>query len=89
MIDVGMGKENEIQRFRIETGKLAIALIRRPTALEHAAIHDKAQIPGLHQVAGTSHFARGAMKSEFHKARIGFASNLAGKKLCGRDTVQP
>jgi hemerythrin-like domain-containing protein len=35
-------------------------------ALEHAAIHQKARVPGFHQGAGSGNFAGTAEKAEFH-----------------------
>jgi hypothetical protein len=87
MIDMRMREQNKIERFRIEAGKLAITFIRRPAALKHAAINNKSQIPALYQIAGAGHFTRGAMKSQFHKPRIGFTGDLARNNYRGRDKV--
>jgi hypothetical protein len=67
---------------------MSISFICSSPALEHAAINNKPEIAAFHQIAGTSYFTRGAMKSEFHKPIIGFTAELAFAKWRCHDTVR-
>gem|GEM_PF-6449903 len=51
MIHMGVGQQNEIDRFRIEIDRSIIFVICIPSTLEHAAVHQKTYFCRFNQVA--------------------------------------
>ena len=83
MVDVGVGKQDEIDLLGIEAGKVPVEFVRHSPPLEHAAIHKETQLAGFNQEAGTSDLAGGAREGEVHDGlRIGeeFLPGWAGRQ---------
>ena len=73
MVDVRVGEQDEVQAVQV---KIERCLVFRPgfvPSLEHAAVHQKARIPGLHQGARAGHLARAAEEAKFHAGEISTA----------------
>ncbi len=61
-----MGQQHEVDRLRVEIKRLAVSGRSLASALDHAAVHQKARVGALDKKAGTGHFAGGAEEVQFH-----------------------
>jgi hypothetical protein len=70
VVDVRVGEQHEIQAAQVEFERRQVFRPGVVPALEHAAVHQKARVPGLHQGARAGDLAGAAEETKPHVVNI-------------------